>query len=338
MSIFVDRKYLGMMSFRLEKFALKKTDLYNFRCPFCGDSKKNKTKARAYVYRKLNNYFFKCHNCNINISFSNFLKRLEPVYHKQYVLECYTNGENNRSIIAKPDFTELKGNAFRKFNTISLQSIDQLDDDHFAKVYVKDRQIPIQHWKELFFAENYRKFLEDDFDLPEEESVKIPDDSRLVFLYKNESGEITHVSGRLLRGKSDIRYSTVKVSDYDGKKIYGLDRIDKSKRLYIVEGQIDSMFLDNCVASGDAGLNTVAEHFKDCDFVMVFDNQPRNADVVKQMERSIENGYKTVIFPKDLVEKDINDMVLEGHNVIQLVDDRTFQGLGAKLEFSRWRK
>ena len=78
MSVVVDRKYLLLISPKLKLFSQRKTDLYNFRCPICGDSQKDKNKCRGYVFKRKDDYFFRCHNCGASHNFYNFLERVHP--------------------------------------------------------------------------------------------------------------------------------------------------------------------------------------------------------------------------------------------------------------------
>ena len=83
---FIDVKYISLLSSRLSKFKKVKPHLYNFRCPICGDSQKNKNKARGFLYRVKTNTNYKCHNCGVSMSFSNFLKEIDPETHKALCL------------------------------------------------------------------------------------------------------------------------------------------------------------------------------------------------------------------------------------------------------------
>jgi transcription elongation factor Elf1 len=110
----VDSKFIGLVSSRLQKFKRVKADLYNFRCPICGDSQKNKNKARGYIYPVKNNTNFKCHNCGASLSFNNFLKQIDPTLYKQYTLEKFKEGHTGRSfVVEEPEF-EFKKPVFRK--------------------------------------------------------------------------------------------------------------------------------------------------------------------------------------------------------------------------------
>ena len=108
MSVFIDRSFLLQVSPKLQRFARKKDDLYNFRCPFCGDSQKNKLKARGYIHRKQNDYFYMCHNCGVSTTFYNFLKQVDPNLLQEYQLERYKNGETGNNNYPKPEFEEFK--------------------------------------------------------------------------------------------------------------------------------------------------------------------------------------------------------------------------------------
>jgi len=101
----VDSKYISLVSARLQKFSKKNRGLYTFRCPYCGDSQKYKNKTRGYLYPIKNDYNFKCHNCGVTRSLTNFLKDQDPIIYKQYIMERYRNGSVGiRSNTAVPDF------------------------------------------------------------------------------------------------------------------------------------------------------------------------------------------------------------------------------------------
>lgn len=357
MSIFIERKFLGFVSSKLEQYKQKNTDLYNFRCPYCGDSKKNKLKARGYVYRKSNDYFFICHNCGKSTTFAKFLEHVDGGTYRQYILERYANGETGHSNYTKPTFEQLKGNAYsrlqftlnksagdseesssveRTWRAFAHYSVKNLPSEHYARDYIEKRKIPEKFWEEILFVPKFRDFLDEEF--PEHTKDEVPNDDRIVLLYTNEKGEITNVAGRAL-SESKVRYCTVKVSDE--KKVFGLHRLRKEDRTYVVEGQFDSYFLPNCLASGDSNLGGVATILPELDVVLVYDNEPRNRDIVKQIEKSVDKGYKICLFPEAVKGKDINEMIQNGltaDEIKDIIDKNTFSGLQAKLEFVRWKR
>jgi len=245
MSVFVDVKYLNMLSNRFLLFTQKKEFLWNFRCPICGDSQKKLTKARGYVHRKQNDLFYKCHNCGIGLTFSNFLKTVDVNLHAEYVMERYRNGENGHSNYKKPifKFKPPVFNAQKKIN-IGLSSIDELDDDHLCKIYVKSRSIKPNKYKYLYFAQDFKDWVES-LNLSNSYEL-INNDPRLVIPFIDEHGNLIAAQGRSLDKKSKLRYITIKVIE-NAPKIFGLNTLDRSKIVYVVEGHIDSLFIDNYV-------------------------------------------------------------------------------------------
>jgi len=333
MSVYIDRSFLLRISSKLPRFTQKKDDLYNFRCPLCGDSQKNKTKCRGYIYRKKNDYFYMCHNCGASTNFYNFLEKVEPTLIKEYALERYKDGSANNS--PKPTFSEVKVKpVFRE--KIGLPSIESLPEDHFARTYVSSRLIPRNLWPQLYFAEDFKKFAEDNG--IQNEGLK-PDDQRLVIPFFNKNKELVAFQGRAL-GKSVLRYITLKTHD-DNNKVYGLDRIDEDKTIYVTEGPIDSMFLDNAVATADSNLESIGKILDKTKVVLVFDNEPRNKEICQKIDKAIDNHFQVVIWPEMIEAKDINDMILDGltpEDIQDIIERNTFVNLRAKAEFVNWKK
>lgn len=344
MSIYIDRKFLHLVSPKLERFAQKKPDLYNFRCPICGDSQKNKSKARGFVYKKSNDYFFRCHNCGASHTFYNFLKFVDPSLLKEYTYERFTNGETGNHNYPKPTFEEFKSQpAFNEKATqkkIELDTIESLPESHYAKAYVTARKIPEKYFTELYFAPDF-KMLVQSLGI-EKENLK-SEDPRLIIPFYDENNELFAIQGRAL-SESKIRYITITLVENEllqgHMKFYGLNKLNRNKKVYVVEGPIDSMFLPNAIATADADLTRAAK-LELTDFVLVFDNEPRNKDIVKQIGKAIASGYNVTLLPENIKQKDINDMILAGISpgeIVDLIDKFTFSNLRANLEFSKWKK
>jgi transcription elongation factor Elf1 len=336
MSVFIDRKFLLLASPKLQRFARKKDDLYNFRCPICGDSHKNKTKSRGYVFRKKNDYFYMCHNCGISTTFYNFLKQVDPNLLKEYQLERYKNGETGNNNYPKPDFEEFKTEKpiFKK--SLDLPSINSLPEGHFAKSYVEQRKIPENLYTELYYAEDFATFIQS---LGIEKEGLHKDDKRLVIPFYDAEKNLMAVQGRSL-GESKLRYITLKLHD-DNKKVYGLDRIDMDKLVYVVEGPIDSMFIENAVATADSNLESIVATLDKSKVVLVFDNEPRNKEIVSKINSAIDNHFNVVIWPEFIDSKDINEMILDDFSpdeIQDIISKNTFVNLRAKMEFVNWKK
>lgn len=334
MSVFIDRAFLLRVSPKLPRFTQKKEDLYNFRCPLCGDSQKNKTKARGFVYRKKDNYFYMCHNCGVSTTFYNFLEKVDPILVKEYQLERYKVGTQNANT-PKPQFEEAKSKpVFRE--KISLESIESLPEEHFAKTYVQSRKIPEDFYSQLYFAPDFRKFVQE---LGINKEGLKEGDQRLIIPFYDERKNLIALQGRAL-GESKIRYITIK-TDENNSKVFGLDRIDQDKTIYVTEGPIDSLFLDNAVATADSNLESITNIFDKSKVVLVFDNEPRNKEICKQIESAIDNHFNVVIWPEYIDKKDINDMILDGFSpdeIQDIISKNTFVNLRAKMEFVKWKK
>lgn len=330
MSVYIDRKFLLQVSPKLQRFSQKKSDLYNFRCPFCGDSQKNKSKARGFIFRKKNDYYYQCHNCGVGHTFYNFLNHVEPSLVKEYALERYKDGQTGNHNYVKPTFDIPKPIFKQKIN---LENVESLPEEHFAKAYVRNRKIPKSMWSELYFAPDFKNFIES---LGIEKDLKV-DEPRLIIPFYDSEKNLIAVQGRAL-SESKMKYITVKLDD-SAKKLYGLDRVDLKKKVYVVEGPIDSMFLDNCIATADATLSFAAEVAKD--IVLVNDNEPRNKEIVKHIKKNITDGFSVCLWPDSIPHKDINDMIMSGmtkKEIMSIIDKHTYSGLRAEFEFNNWRK
>ena len=336
MSVFIDRSFLLQLSPKLQRFSKKKDDLYNFRCPLCGDSQKNKTKCRGYIFRKKNDYFYMCHNCGASTTFYNFLKQVDPNLLQEYQLERYKNGETGNNNYPKPEFQEIKQETPKFKKALELPSIDSLPEAHFAKNYVQQRRIPETFSSQLYYAEDFREFVAT---LGIEKEGLHEDDKRLVIPFYDREKNLIAIQGRAL-GESKLRYITLKLHD-DNKKVFGLDRIDEDKLIYVVEGPIDSMFLENAVATADSNLESITDVLDKSKVALVFDNEPRNKEIVAKMEKAIDNHFNVVIWPPMIEKKDINDMILDGFSpdeIQDIIDNNTFVNLRAKMEFVNWKK
>ena len=328
MSNFVDVHYVNLLSGRLDKFARKKEDLYNFRCPYCGDSQKHKNKARGYFFRIKQDMVFKCHNCGVGRTLPNFLKDNAPDLHDEYIMERYKKGTTGKgSFVPKPKFEKP---VFKKKS--SLQSIEELNSEHPARRYLEDRQIPREFFGRLYFAPRFCSWVNEQKLCFEERGT---DHARIVIPFIDGTGEWFGFQGRSLNPRDRLRYITIML-DESKTKVFGLDVIDFNKTVYITEGPFDSLFIDNAIAMAGADIDW--NLLKDKEAVFVFDNERRNKEIINRMQKAIDKGYEIVIWPPSIKEKDLNDMHVAGHDVQSLVEFNTYQGLEAQVKLTEWKK
>ena len=342
MSLPIESKYVRLISSRLRNFKQKKDYLWNFSCPICGDSQKNKTKARGYVFPKGNNLFYRCHNCGVSISVGNFIKAVDESLYKEFVLEKYKSGETNNTRSANT-ILNIPSPRFDKLNKQKVfehaEWVDKLPSGHFCLVYCVKRHIPSNILSKLLFTPHYKQFCDA---LVPNHGKTIVDDARLVIPFYDEYNELIAVSGRALEtGDKTLRYITLRTNDSQDKLIFGMDRVDLNQTVKIVEGPVDSLFLKNCIASGDANLVLCADAISSDKIVLIFDNEPRNKEIVKMMQNAIGLKYDVVIWPDTIGGKDINEIILSGKSqdeIEEIISSNTFRGIEAQLKFNMWKK
>lgn len=347
----LDNQYINYISPRLEKFSWERDNLAKFRCPLCGDSQKSKSKRRGHFYydSKIDSYRFKCHNCNEKSgwSFDLWLASFDTTLHDEYVFEKFQSEGKRRqplkAFVEKkkellPPLPEVKEEAVQEFKldetmVSSMARLDTLPRDHMAVEYVLNRLIPEFYLSRMYFTHHFRDDLLS-FETNPDKQRLIPNDARLVMPFWDNTGRIKVVQGRAF-GEAHLRYATVKPIETD-TKVFGEERIDRNKTVLVVEGPIDSMFLPNCLASADADLLSVKGD------IYIPDNQYRNREVCRIIDKIIKAGVKVVLFPPNVPWKDINDMVKEGgmqpHDLLRMIANNVFQGLNAQLRFADLRK
>ena len=332
MSSYIDLKFINNISSRLSQFKKKTDYLFNFRCPHCGDSQKSKTKARAYLYRVKNDMFFKCHNCGMGQNLANFLKFVDPKLYESYLLERY---KKSAPATPKPEF-DFKPTKFKDQTPIDdLKSIKDLPEDHPARLYCVNRKIPEKYFDKLFLSDKFMTLVNK---VKPNTYKVIKDHPRLIIPFFDTTGKLFAFQGRAF-GKEQPKYLTVKL-DEKKQKIFGLERVNFTKEVKIVEGPIDSFFISNCVAAAGADL-FLKNKLPNEKVTYIFDNEPRNKEIIKRMYDVIEKNYNIVIWPNEIQLKDVNDMIMNGMSVPEVEDiisKNTYRQLSALTKLTHWKK
>jgi len=320
----IDSKYIGLISSRLQKFKRVKANLYNFRCPICGDSQKHKNKARGYFYQVKTNTNYKCHNCGASLSFNNFLKQIDATLHKQYILEKFKEGHagGRNFVVEEPKFDFTKPVFKPKLDLPKASEVPM------AREYlVKRRLDPTK----FYFAQKFQEWTnkqKQTFD------NIVRDECRIVIPLYDTNSELIGFQGRSLVPNS-IKYITVMLND-NKPKIYGLEKINEREPIFIVEGPFDSTFVENSIAM--CGSDVDIRTYNWSDYIWVFDNEPRNREINNRVSKIIDRGDKVVIWPNHIKHKDINDMVLSNIDIMSVLKSNTYSGLKAKVKFNNWKK
>lgn len=339
--LWLEHKYVGILSPRLDRFTRVNSNTYRFRCPICGDSETNQSKTRGYVYTKKGALRYHCHNCGISMGVPWFIKQLDPSLYLEYVKEKMSESHEQKNDFQ--DFvTKMKKPNFVKSTPLKdIKKISQLAVDHPAKTYIDKRKIPSNQHYRLFYAPKFKTWVNSV--LPNKLKEEAPEEPRLILPFVDENDNLIGFQGRSFKPDAGaLRYITIML-DEEKPKIFGMDKIDPNQTIYVVEGPIDSLFIPNCIATagGDLISEILLTSYDKSRIVIVYDNEPRNPHTVKKMQKALDQGYKICIWPRELEYKDINDMVLAGYTpdqVKSIVDESTVQGVEAKLYFTIWKR
>lgn len=347
--LWLERKYLSMVVSSLDMAKWKGDTTLNHRCLYCGDSSKNTYKARGYHFAVEQSYIYKCHNCGKSTSSINFIKDHFPVIHKEYIKEWLKESgrkpKRSASSHKMPSSNEFKFKP--KTEVINKKDIMTVDNLKFlmkpcnevavARKYLEDRMIPEVHFKDLWYTENPQSLsmLSSKY-----KDRVLGNDPRIVLPFFNEEGELIGISGRAINN-SPLRYLTMRLQD-ELPLIFNLNKVDKTKTIYVTEGPIDSLFLPNAIAVAGSDFKKIDETIKN-NAVLIFDNEPRNKEILKKLEEVVDLGYSVCIWnDKRITEyKDINEMIVNGlteEEVKSIIDECTFTGLGAKLKIKEYKK
>ena len=319
----VDSKYIGLVSSRLQKFKRVKADLYNFRCPICGDSQKHKNKARGYFYQVKTNTNFKCHNCGASLSFNNFLKQIDPTLHKQYTMEKFKDGFTGKNFVVEEPKLDFKKPVFKK--KLNLPRASEIPA---AKNYLEKRKVDST---KFYYASKFKEWVnthKKTFDYIKK------DESRIIIPMYDTESNLIGFQGRSLIPNS-VKYITIMLNE-EAPKVYGLDKIDAKETIYVVEGPFDSTFVKNSIAM--CGSDSSLACLEGSSIVYVYDNEPRNKEIVERIDKCIIRGEQVIIWPTIITDKDINDMVLSGHDIMSVLKSNTYSGLEAQIKFNNWKK
>jgi hypothetical protein len=337
MSLWIEKQYLGLLSYRLEGFVQKSPQLFNCRCPICHDSD-NPKKKRFFFYVRENQLKVYCHNCGYYSSFKNFLKKIDESLYHEFLLE--TLKETGKS----PDYSSFKTEipffddteAYQKL--LKLKNISSLPLDHPARKYIVSRKIPDYWHSVLRFCPNFPDWVNEIVPGKIEKNYA---ESRIIIPFFSEKKKFHAFQGRLIESSSYLERYVGIVLDKDIPFIFGLDRLNKNNDTYVFEGPIDSMFIDNAVSicgSNFLPLTNVIDHDR---IVLVYDNEPHSLQTKAKIEKAINNGFRVVIFPDFLEEKDINEMILADmpkEHISWILKNNTFYGLHAKIRLIEWSK
>lgn len=339
MSVYVDKKYISLLSPKLRNFKQRGEFLWNFSCPVCGDSQKNNLKARGYIYKRKEHFGFMCHNCGSTMGLQKFMKYIDPTLYNEYQLETFVQSNTTTKVdasefITKPDFKHIYNSDSDILFNSGAARIKTFPPEFHARKYLEDRQVPLT---DIWYVSDFEDFVKKLYPWFDKTLYK---ESRIIIPFYDADNNLLGIQGRAI-GQSKIKYITIKTNE-NNPKIFGWNRVEVSKTMYVVEGPIDSLFLRNSLATMDASLYIAPSIVGfDKDYIFVYDNEPRNKQIVSNMRKTIDMGYKVCVWPDTIEQKDINEMVLAGMHpseIQHIIDRNTHEGLMATMKLNQWSK
>lgn len=295
------------------------------------------------MFTKKGTTLYHCHNCNITYGFDKFLKEFDQQVYNDYCLDRL----KEKGVVNKYEYQEFED----KFRTPiymrdgvlkGLKKVSQLPAEHPCKKYVVSRQIPNPYHAKLFYAPKFFSWCNSVVPGKFSEGTLKYDEPRLIIPFINKDQQVHAFQGRSFDPKAKSKYITI-VTDESIPKVYGLDTVDFSKKTYVFEGPIDSVFIPNSIATAGGDLISALKDLKvpKKNLVIIYDNEPRSKETKSKLEKAIINGYTVCIWPSNMEAKDLNDMILSGLStdfVKHIIDSHSFGDLRAQLELSRWTK
>jgi hypothetical protein len=341
---YLDTKYLGLLSHKLRDYK-EKSGVWQIRCPQppfgCDDISRGRVANRGFFFRVSDQLLYKCHHCGLSVPFQNFLKNMDELLYKEYLFEMLGNTKKFNSTSNIKSHTPL-GSVELKTTDIafykdSLIPIKELPVDNPAHKYLLDRLIPKDKFNLFYLALKHQTFINKL--VPNKFYNTKNDYPRLIIPFYDQLGRLMGVQARAFFNETP-KYLTIKI-DENAEKIFGLERVNLEEPMYVVEGAIDSLFLPNCVAVNGASFDVpFVRRYKDkC--TLIVDNEPRKKEIVKQIKKYVDKGYKICILPSSMKGKDINEYIKNGYTqeqIIKTINENTYQGLEADIVFHNWNK
>ena len=321
-------RFVIQLSSRLDMFR-KTANGYNFRCPYCGDSSKNKFKARGYLFPGDDGgYVYNCFNCSAPNSFYSFLELLEPSLAKEYTVEKFKG--SGKKIVRRTSHSANSAFSKTKDHKELLTRCDTLHELHSARKYIDSRRIDPSL---VYYIKNPKEFIE------HYSEVDLFDDlPKIIFPLEDEKGKCFGFVLRSIEKFAKHRYQTI-IFDKSKIKVYNLSRINKDNQLYVVEGIMDCLCLKNSIAALDSSLHKTAKKLE-LDMgktTLIFDNEPRNKWIVRAMQRAIKDGWSIFVWPKQIKYKDVNECNTNNLDLHSIIDRNTYRGIAAKMKLNNWK-
>ena len=281
---------------------------------------------------------YHCHNCNVTMSFDKFLETLDYGLYKEYRLRKL---KDSNYISFQKKTIDVKGNSENKLYFLNgMKRISQLPFNHEAKKYIEQRKIPTPFHRELIYCPKFYEWVNKLIPYKFDKSILVYDTPRVVIPFVNDQNILHAVQGRAI-DKNDQKRYILCIVDETIPHVYGLNRCDFKKRVYVFEGPFDSMFIENSIATSGGDLVSAVHGLNKENMVVVYDCEPYSKETVQKMHKALMNGYSVWIPPNSFEYKDVNEAVINGltADYIQYtIDKNVYSGLAGIAALNNWKK
>lgn len=310
------------------RLLVRRPEGYNFRCPVCGDTSDNPNDRNAWILTG-GGYWYHCFKgrCGTSQSLLSYLKVNEPAIHSNLIFNGFVKKEApKKRKVSTGIQKKVAPSGQYCFDSGELLSIlDGHPTCTEALRQVRARRIPEKFYSKWFVSIKDERFLIPNGGKGNKYS------NRIIIPYYKLGGTWKYFQGRSLLKNCKMRYLSAPNSIE--KDFFRIDWLDTKKPFYLLEGPLDSTFIDNSVAfSGTGGLKRLLSEYPEItkykqNAVFIWDNTSIGIDGEavdeagrKMLEMTASQGFS--YFDWDAVEskngekiKDINDLVLHGKNV-----------------------
>lgn len=337
--IWLDEKYACMLP--LQGFEIKRNgnQYANFRCFVCGDSYHKQTLKRGWFYEDAGGLTYHCYNCGYHNSIRYFMREFFQQEYEEYSRELFIE-QRGRPTVPKKSTTDTFDVSL--INLKGLLKISDLPSSNEYTKYCTNRLIPEKVMSEIYVSDNFYSWCKEL--QPDSFSYDYKSDKRIIFPLIDKRGMIFGATGRSITGSS-VKYLTIKFSQ-NVNKIYGLNRLNLHKQVYVCEGAIDSLYIENCIAvlNGLGGLSDMCDDlglYERDRVTVITDNEPRNKHTNDFISKNLMAGFGVIVWPESVNGKDINEMLINGYkieDIFDLISHNTFHGMKGLLKLAQKRK
>lgn len=301
------------------------SEFYNIKCNVCGDSDKDVYKKRGFLLKTSDPWVYYCHNCNESTTVVKWMKEHFPVNYKNLMTDIIRyNKSHNPNFEDNYNFKRKTSGSERdeKEDVKPFRPLTEFED---CVEYCESRKIPREVYEKWYYSPS-----------------GIYNGRIIVCFYRDGKKKPYYFQARAFNNKNGVKYLS-RFGDHNS--IYNYFNVDPDKPVIILEGPIDSIFVENSIAV--TGLKLKDEKLKKFPkryFILDNDKSGYKEAVKLLQKRCWVFNWKKFLkdHPCDGSVKDVNDFILKNKEGIErltwdLVEPYFTKNIVDKIFFT-WKK